>query len=68
MELNQNILCHQRLSRLRVRNPSETDDSIMLKLSAGVEGDVEETKQAMHILVLFLLQILLQLCNLGVLK
>ena len=67
MELNRNTLCTHRLSSGRIRNASRTVDGVKLKLSACVEGDVEETKDAMHILPQMLLQLLL-LYNLRVLR
>ena len=59
MELNRNTLCPRRLSSGRIRNALRTVDGIKLKLSACVEGDDEETKDAMRILPLMLLQLLL---------
>ena len=57
-----NILCPHRSSSRRVRNASGLFDDIKLKLSACVVGDVEETKSAIRILLLMLLQLLL-LCK-----
>ena len=62
MKLNRNTLCPDRLSCGRIRN-----DGINSKLLACVERDLEETKDAMCILPLMLLQ-LLPLCNLKLLR
>jgi len=66
MKLNRNTLCPHRLPSGHIRNISRTVDGIKLKISECVEADVEETKDAMRILPLMLLQLLL-LCNLRVL-
>ena len=59
MNLIQNTLCPSSLSSGCIRNTSETVDGAKLKLSAWVEGDVEETQGVMRILLLMLLQLLL---------
>ena len=55
MELNQSILCPHRFSKGRIRKASRTADGIELKLSSCVEGDVEEIKGAMLLMLLQLL-------------
>ena len=67
MALNQNTLSPQRLLRGFNRNGSGTVHGIKFKLSACVQGDVEETKGTMRILLLMVLQLLL-LRKLEVLK
>ena len=59
MEINRITLYPHGLSRGRIRNAPGTVDGIKLKLSVCVEGEVEETKGAMDLLLLFLLQLLL---------
>ena len=60
-------LCLHRLLRRCIRNASAMVHGIKFKLSAFVEGDVEETKGAMRILLLMLMQLQL-LHKLRVLK
>ena len=59
MELNRNLLRPHGLLRGCTRNASGTVFSIKFTFSACVEGDVEETKGDMRILLLMLLQLLL---------